>query len=280
MTGAIELFSDTTEANFTAGSIQFIGTATVLIRFAGFTILTDPNFLHRGDHVHLGYGLKSFRITDPAIDIENLPPLDFVVLSHMHEDHFDRVAAEKLSKTLPIITTRPASADLRKKGFTEARGLDRWAEITLSKGEGRVRITALPARHGPPLVAAALPTTMGSLLSFSRGQESPLFRLYITGDTLYYEDLKEIPARFPDIDLALIHLGGTTVLGIMVTMDAAQGVKTIQLVRPRVSIPIHYDDYIVFKSSLEDFQRAVEEAGLSDRVRYLARGETYRFEVS
>jgi hypothetical protein len=37
-----------------SGSVYFVGTATVLIRYAGFTVLTDPNFLHQGDHVHLG----------------------------------------------------------------------------------------------------------------------------------------------------------------------------------------------------------------------------------
>lgn len=41
------------------GSITFVGNATVIIRYGGLTILTDPNFLHRGDHVHLGYGLTS-----------------------------------------------------------------------------------------------------------------------------------------------------------------------------------------------------------------------------
>ena len=51
----------------------FIGTATVILRYAGFTILTDPNFLHQGDHIHLGYGLRSNRRTDPAIDINELP---------------------------------------------------------------------------------------------------------------------------------------------------------------------------------------------------------------
>ena len=51
----------------------FIGTATVILRYAGFTILTDPNFLHQGDHIHLGYGLPSTRRTDPAIDINELP---------------------------------------------------------------------------------------------------------------------------------------------------------------------------------------------------------------
>ncbi|HEY9401563.1 MAG TPA: hypothetical protein VIQ24_02630, partial [Pyrinomonadaceae bacterium] len=45
--------------SFGSGSIFFVGTATVILRYAGFTILTDPNFLHAGDHVHLGYGLTA-----------------------------------------------------------------------------------------------------------------------------------------------------------------------------------------------------------------------------
>jgi hypothetical protein len=61
------------------GSIFFVGTATVVIRYAGFTILTDPNFLHAGDLVHLGYGLTSRRRTNPALEMEDLPPLDFEV---------------------------------------------------------------------------------------------------------------------------------------------------------------------------------------------------------
>src|SRR4051794_19807047 len=84
-------------------SIFFVGTATVILRHAGFTILTDPNFLHAGDHVHLGYGLTSERRTNPAIEIDALPPIDLVVLSHLHEDHYDRLVAKKLDKTLPII---------------------------------------------------------------------------------------------------------------------------------------------------------------------------------
>src|SRR3954471_9676649 len=76
----------------------FIGTATVLLRVGGFTILTDPNFLHAGDHAYLGLGLTSKRRTTPAMDLEDLPPLDLVLLSHHHGDHFDRVAAEGLDK--------------------------------------------------------------------------------------------------------------------------------------------------------------------------------------
>jgi L-ascorbate metabolism protein UlaG (beta-lactamase superfamily) len=72
------------------GSIFFVGNATAILSYAGFTILTDPNFLRRGDHVHLGYGMTAARRTDPALELEALPSIDLVLLSHMHEDHFDR----------------------------------------------------------------------------------------------------------------------------------------------------------------------------------------------
>lgn len=102
--------------NLEDGSVFFIGTATVLLRLGGYTILTDPNFLHQGDHVHLGYGLTSKRLTEPALAIDDLPPIDFVVLSHFHGDHFDRIAEEKLDRTLPIITTRHAATRLASRG--------------------------------------------------------------------------------------------------------------------------------------------------------------------
>src|SRR4051812_21432371 len=78
-------------ADAAGGSIFFVGTATVIIRYAGLTILTDPNFLHKGEHVHIGYGLTAERLTDPAIPFEKLPPIDLVLLSHFHEDHFDKL---------------------------------------------------------------------------------------------------------------------------------------------------------------------------------------------
>src|SRR5205809_5619994 len=107
-----------TPAGSTRGSVFFVGTATVIIRVCGFTILTDPNFLHAGDHVHLGYGLTSERLTEPAIGIEDLPPVDFCVLSHYHGDHFDQIVEEKLRKDLPIITTAHAAGELKDKNFT------------------------------------------------------------------------------------------------------------------------------------------------------------------
>lgn len=268
-------------ADFAQGSIFFVGTATVILRYAGFTILTDPNFLHAGDHVHLGYGLTAERLTNPAIEIEDLPPLDFCVLSHYHGDHFDRVVEEKLQKNLPIITTEHAATAIKEKGFTATHALETWDSVTVEKGEARVRVTSMPGKHGPAVVDAFLPPVMGSMLEFesTAGSTAAALRLYITGDTLVHDDLQEIPRRYPDIDLALFHLGGTRIMGILLTMDAEQGVEAIRIINPREVIPIHYNDYEVFHSPLEDFKKAVEEAGFQDRVRYLSHGETYNFEV-
>jgi L-ascorbate metabolism protein UlaG (beta-lactamase superfamily) len=265
-------------ADFDKGSIFFVGTATVILRFAGFTILTDPNFLHAGDHVHLGYGLTSERLTEPAIDISELPPVDLCVLSHYHGDHFDRIAEERLPKDLPIVSTEHAALELKDKGFTAPVALDTWEAAEFIKGAAHLRITSMPGQHGPGIVDFALPPVMGSILDFEREGERVL-RIYISGDTLIHDDLNEIPKRFPGVDIGIFHLGGTRVLGIMVTMDDAQGVEAIKLINPETAIPVHYNDYDVFKSPLEDFKQAAEAAGLQEKIVYLAHGDTYEFQV-
>jgi L-ascorbate metabolism protein UlaG (beta-lactamase superfamily) len=271
------LSGEHSHVEMTRGSIFFVGTATVIIRYAGFTILTDPNFLHKGDHVHLGYGLKSRRVTEPAIELEQLPPLDFIVLSHLHEDHFDRLVEHRLDKTIPIITNPYAASALEKKGFTRVSGIETWEKFTVIKGDARVRISALPAKHAPTPLNYLLPPVMGSMLEFQHADEQTHFRLYISGDTLLYDFLREIPRHFPIIDLALMHLGGTKIMGVLLTMDARQGVQALQMIGPRTAIPVHYNDYTVFKSPLDDFKREVEAAGLAGIVRYLDIGETYEF---
>ncbi|BAY31558.1 hypothetical protein NIES2107_34170 [Nostoc carneum NIES-2107] len=271
--------TDSDKADIETGEIFFIGTATVLLRYAGFTILTDPNFLHKGEHVHLHYGIRSARKTNPAIEMTELPPLDLIVLSHMHEDHFDRVVEQKLDKNLPIITTPHAANKLKQKGFKATQALETWESLTVTKGNNSLRISAMPGRHGPGAINALLPPVMGSMLEFQNSTKETLYRLYITGDTLLYEELKEIPQKYPDIDLALLHLGGTKIFGILLTMDAMQGVQAIKIIAPHTAIPIHYNDYTVFKSPLEDFMQAVTAAGLETQVRYLNHGETYKFTV-
>lgn len=96
------------------GALTFVGTATTLLRLGGFTVLTDPNFVRRGERVHLGYGLTAKRLSDPALSIDDLPPLDLVLLSHLHGDHFDRVAERDLPRRPPVVTTEHAARRLQR----------------------------------------------------------------------------------------------------------------------------------------------------------------------
>jgi L-ascorbate metabolism protein UlaG (beta-lactamase superfamily) len=264
-------------AGYGQGTVQFIGTATTLIRYGGLTILTDPNFLHRGEQVHIGYGMHATRLTDPAIEFDDLPDLDFVLLSHLHEDHFDKFVQERLAKHTPILTAASAARSLRRMGFTRLYGLRTWDKVEVRKGPVSLRITAVPGTHGPTLFSALLPDVMGSMLEFRNTADGGDYRLYISGDTLVFDRLHEIRTHCPNIDLALLHLGGARVLGVLVTMDAEQGVQALRIVQPDLAIPVHYNDYDIYRSPIEDFRKAAERAGLRDKVKYLQRGEIYSF---
>ncbi|MEW9531883.1 MBL fold metallo-hydrolase [Microbispora sp. NPDC049125] len=265
--------SDPTDA-----SVFFVGNATLIIRCHGFTLLTDPNFLHRGQRAYLGWGLSTRRRTEPALEISDLPPVDLVVLSHMHGDHWDRIARRGLDKELPIVTTRHAAQRLRRQGFGNAIGLESWESHHVGRGDNELTITSTPGRHAPGPAQRMLPPVMGSVLDFAREGRVDL-RVHISGDTILDPCLREIPKRFPDIDVGIAHLGGTRVLGVMVTMDGMQGAEWLKLIRPEAALPVHYDDYEAFRSPLTDFQHHVRRVGLSHLVHYLMRGETYTLPV-
>ena len=258
-------------------TVTFIGNATTLIAGGGVTLLTDPNFLHRGQHAYLGYGLVSKRLREPALDIEELPPLAAVVLSHMHGDHWDRVSQSRLDHELPILTTPHAAKRLAHRGFGSALGLTTWQHHKIVKDGTTVTVTSLPGRHAPTPLDRFLPAVMGSMLEFSDGSASR--RLYISGDTLLIDELREIPIRFESIDAGILHLGGTRLpfgrhlpVGLTVTMDGRQGADAVELLDLPRMIPVHYDDYGVFASPLSDFVDQMTRRGLADRIIQLERG--------
>ncbi|ETN44463.1 uncharacterized protein HMPREF1541_10133 [Cyphellophora europaea CBS 101466] len=308
---------DADSENGANASLLFIGTATTVLQWSNLTLMTDPNFLHAGDHVHLGPGVTGTRKTNPYVDLEELPPIDVVLLSHYHADHFDQHVEATLRRDLPIISTPHAKQHLSNKGdgesFTAVTALDAWDSTFMSIKQGAndptgelspyIKVTGMPGKHVPPgplnvanEILGAVPPTNGWLLELGykpdASEEAEGFdcgyRIYISGDTLLIDDLKKIPEMYTHagkpIDLMLIHLGGTTIPGpnlplLMVTMDAKQGIQLVKLIQPNVTIPIHYDDYDVFLSPLSDFKKEVQSAGLENKVVYLDRGEEFRFKV-
>ncbi|MFI9342130.1 MBL fold metallo-hydrolase [Streptomyces sp. NPDC052773] len=267
---------DTTDG---AIELHFIGNATVLLRYGGLTLLTDPNFLHRGQYAYLGYGLLSRRLTEPALDPGDLPRLDAVVLSHLHGDHWDRRARRELDHSIPVLTTPHAARRLRVvHRFPRTAGLRTWEGFTVRRGDVQVRVTALPGRHaGHPVLRGLLPPVMGSMLEFGPAGGAPRMRLYVSGDTLVHDGLDEIAQRFPAADLAVLHLGGTRLPGgFVVTMDGAQGAELARRLDPRLLLPVHYGDYTVMRSPLEAFLTEIDALGLGDRVVHCPHGHRAR----
>jgi L-ascorbate metabolism protein UlaG (beta-lactamase superfamily) len=274
---AVLRFPEGDSADFSQGGIYFIGNATTLIRFGGITILTDPAFMHQGTHTDLGHGIWARREVEPACQVTELPPVDLVVLSHYHGDHFEDVAARDLDKDLPIISTADAIGKLRPLGFLQGYPLGTWESHLVEKGEARLEITAVPAQHATDdAMAALLMPVNGHILEFSRGDQD-LWRLYITGDTMLHDRLEDIPRSYPDIDLGLIHAGGTRLFTTVLTMTGEQAVRAVEITRPHIAIPIHYNDYSVFMSGLDDFKDAAGKSSANTEFYYLAHGETYQF---
>lgn len=254
-------------------TMTFVGNATMLLRIGGFTVLTDPSFLHRGQRAYLGKGLWTRRLTEPALQPGELPPLDAVVLSHMHGDHWDDIATDGLDKATPVVTTQAAARALEHKGFTATSDLHPWQEHVLAAGDDELRITSVPGVHGPGPLAKVLPPVMGSVLELVRGGEVA-WRGYISGDTLYRPFLGEVLERCGPLDVLVPHLGGTKALGLTVTMDARQGADLVELLKPPVTVPVHYDDYDRFKSPLGDFVAEVARRELPGSLRTVQRGDT------
>lgn len=253
-------------------TLTFVGTATTILDLGSFTLLTDPNFLHRGQLAYLGKGLWTRRLTEPALRPSDLPPLDAIVLSHLHGDHFDRVARRDLGRDQPVLTTPAAARRLSRWGFG-VEGLREWQQVELTKGEEVLSVEAVPAVHARGLLGALLPPVMGAVLEHRvRGEVRR--RVYLSGDTLTGDHVSRIAERHPDIDTAVVHLGGTRVLFRTVTMDADQGVDFLRRLGPASAVPVHHDDYTVFKSPLSAFLRRARAEGLPTHIRAVDRGET------
>ncbi|MFN8075896.1 MAG: MBL fold metallo-hydrolase [Kineosporiaceae bacterium] len=257
--------------------LTFVGNATVLVRLGPFTLLTDPNFLRAGQRAYLGRGLWTRRLLDPALGVDDLPPLDAVVLSHLHGDHFDRVARRGLDHEVPLLTTEHAASRLSRQGFAAATALPTWqsTQVVARSGDApraRLRVTSLPAVHARGVLGRVLPPVMGSLLEYEPAPGAPTTRVYLSGDTLTGDHLDEITARVGRPDVAVLHLGGTRVLARTVTMDAVQGVDAVRRLQPHAVMPVHTDDYRAFRSGLGAFEAEAERAGLTWLVRPVVRG--------
>jgi len=257
--------------------LTHVGGPTLLIEAGGWRILTDPTFDAPGRRYAFGWGTSSRKLAGPAIPAAELGPLDAILLSHdHHDDNLDAAGRALLPSAGAVVTTQSGARRLTERDGLGAtvRGLAPWATTRLeAPGRAAIEITATPCRHGPP----GSHPIVGDVIGFTlrrEGQEGGV--LWISGDTVLYEGVREVARRLT-VDVAVLHLGGVRfpVSGpLRYTMTGEDAVALVAAMAPRVAIPIHYEGWKHFRDHRADVERAIAAApdDVAARFRWLPIG--------
>jgi L-ascorbate metabolism protein UlaG (beta-lactamase superfamily) len=180
-------------------SLFRLGHSTLLLKLDGEFWLTDPVFSERASPVQW-MGPKRFHA--PPIDIEELPPIKGVILSHDHYDHLDHAAILRLAPKVEVFVTPLGVGDrLIAWGIDAAkvRQLDWWQQTQI-RG---VRLVATPAQHFSGRGFSDGDRTLWASWVILAGD----LRIFFSGDTGYHAGFKAIGERFGPFDVTLLETG-------------------------------------------------------------------------
>ncbi|MGW2284492.1 MBL fold metallo-hydrolase [Streptomyces phaeochromogenes] len=252
--------------------VTHIGGPTTLIEADGWRLLTDPTFDPPGERYAFGWGTSSRKLTGPALAVADLPPIDAVLLTHDHHgDNLDTAGRALLPGVGAVLTTLSGAGRLGGN----ARGLSAWTSTRLeAPGRPAIEVTATPARHGPPLSRPVTGDVIGFALRWE-GQRHGV--LWISGDTVLYEGVREVARRL-DVGTALLHLGSVRfpLTGpVRYTMNAAQAVSLCRELRPHTVLPVHYEGWGHFQEGRTAIEAELSgaPAGIRDHFRWLPTGK-------
>ena len=247
----------------------------VLIEVGGVRFLTDPVFDSAGTDYH--HGPIHLQKTSSALLLpKQLGFIDAVLLSHdQHADNLDHGGRAFLPQAGRVLTTTEGAA--RLGGNTT--GLEPWQSTTIEHSNGfAVKVTAMPAQHGPDGTLEATGPVTGFLLEWP-GQVHGA--LYISGDTVLHQGTTEIAER-GGIGTAILHLGRVQLapMGTLeFSLSAADAVRYAEHLGIRTVLPVHTEGWAHFSEGEATAREVFANSSLCDRVRWLVPGEATEIEV-
>jgi N-acyl-phosphatidylethanolamine-hydrolysing phospholipase D len=187
--------------NGQSATVTWIGHSTLLVQLDGVTFLTDPHWGARSGPFagRLGVG----RYTPPGIAFEDLPPIDFVLISHDHYDHLDEPTVIRLARAFnpTFVVPLGIKAWLADRRITNAVELD-WGESTSFRG---LTIVCTPAQHASGRTLHDQGRRLWASWVVTGSQ-----RFYFGGDSGYARHVKEIGDAYGPFDLAALAIGSYT----------------------------------------------------------------------
>jgi L-ascorbate metabolism protein UlaG (beta-lactamase superfamily) len=244
-----------------------------------FTLLTDPMFstgtaaFVMNGHPSTGedYATIARAGEVPELDLDTV---DGVVVSHLHSDHFDREARDRLPKDLRVVAPEAQAARLGAWGFRFVQSLEWWKTFRMEAEGERLLVTAVPARHAVDDAAnEMLGVVNGYVIRHRRAGDE--FALYWTGDTVWFDGLHDIRRRMGDIHLVVPHIGAVGRDGPWgrMTLDAAEARQLLDLFAPAQMVPIHHHTFSHYVEPVDALEALLVDPIQAARLRTLREGE-------
>lgn len=238
--------------NANEARITFINHSTFLIEFKNINILTDPIWSVRASPVSFA-GPK--RVKDPGLDIQELPKIDAVLISHNHYDHLDLASLKTLNdKFSPKFFVGLGDKKLLENaGITNVTELDWNDTINLNK---ETKITYLKCRHWS---ARGLFDRFKSLWGAYLIQNVDT-KIYFGGDTGYAEHFKEAAAKYSAIDISLLPVGAYEPRWFMKAfhMNPEEGLMAAKDLNSKYNFGMHLETFQLTDEGFDEPRKEVE----------------------
>jgi L-ascorbate metabolism protein UlaG (beta-lactamase superfamily) len=240
--------------------VTYVGHGTVLLEQDGARLITDPALRDR-----MGHLTRRAESVDPAVAED----LDAILISHMHQDHFDLPSLRMLSGPIPIVVPAGGGGLAARAGFDDVREVRIGDRVTI----GPVEVEAVPAAHrGRRPLSLTRADALGYVIAGTN-------RAYFAGDTDLFDGMGDLG---PGLDLALLPVWGWGPTLGTGHLDPERAAQALRALRPRLAVPIHWGTFFPLhrrpgerlSEPPVEFRRFAAELVPEVDVRVLEPGET------
>jgi L-ascorbate metabolism protein UlaG (beta-lactamase superfamily) len=249
--------------------ITFIGHSSFLLQISGRTILIDPVFSKRL--------ILLRRQRRPGVRVEDLPPIDLILLTHAHMDHLDLAslrqvmrATRRLTGRAPeVIVPRGVEDLVENLGFSQIHRLAWWENVNI-RG---LKITMTPCKHWGARMFRDMHRGYGGYVIEAGGHS-----VYHSGDTAYFDGFREIGLRLKP-DVALLPIGAYFPDSYRsVHTSPEEALRAFVELGAEEMVPMHYGTFRLGREPmdepLERLQAEAARLGITDKLKIFEEGQT------